>query len=246
MAASQRPVDRFPELQPHDDELYDRLLGGASARAPGPLLDVGSGDGAALTATLAGTNVRGIALDPQRVHDWRGPPGFVRLQAEGARLPFRDRAFWAALSMETVEWLADPLAVVREMARVSRERVVLVQSDWTSLWFDSGDPDTAREFTRLFAGPGITGGGHIAGLVEAAGLRSAVDVVQTIRGERLQRGTYAFELLRLLREYLVVQHAVVRARRFDDWRDELDERAQRGAFGFSQERRLTVGTVAPG
>ena len=245
MAALQRPADRFPELQRHHDEVYDRLLGGTTARAAGPLLDVGSGDGAALAATLEGTNVWGVALDRRRLHDWRGPAGFARVQADGARLPFRDRAFRAALSMETVEWLADPAAVVREMARVSQERVVVVQSDWTSLWFDSGDPDTAREFTRLFAGPGNTGEGRIAGLVEGAGLRSVVDIVQTIRGERLQRGTYAFELLRLLREYLVVQHAVVRARRFDEWREELDARAQRGAFSFSQERRLAVGTVAP-
>ena len=170
-----------------------------------------------------------------------GPLGFAPLQADAARLPFRDRAFTATLSMETLEWFADPPAALREMARVSQDAVVLVQSEWGSLWFDSGDPDTAREFTRLFSGPGAPAGRRLAGLVTGAGMQVASESTDTIRGERLQRGTYAFELLRILREYLVVQRSGVRARRFDEWRDDLVERAARGAFSFSLERHVVVG-----
>ena len=119
-----------------------------------------------------------------------------------------------------------------ELARVSRGRVVIVQSDWRTLWLDSGDPETAQEFTRLFAGPAGPDAAAPAALLAAAGMRLVEDGVDTIRGERLRPGTYAMELLRLLREFLVVQSAGVRARRFDDWRAELEERAARGAFGL--------------
>ena len=241
MGPRDRPPDRYPELQAHYDAVYDRLTGGRTARAVQPLLDVGAGDGAALAATVAGTGVRGVALDQRLVLDWRGPLGFAPLQADAARLPFRDRAFTATLSMETLEWFADPPAALREMARVSQDAVVLVQSEWGSLWFDSGDPDTAREFTRLFSGPGAPAGRRLAGLVTGAGMQVASESTDTIRGERLQRGTYAFELLRILREYLVVQRSGVRARRFDEWRDDLVERAARGAFSFSLERHVVVG-----
>jgi hypothetical protein len=144
-----------------------------------------------------------------------------------------------------MEWFADPLSALREMARVACDTVVIVQTEWDSLWFDSGDPDTAREFTRLFTGPNAAWDGRLAALAASAGLHVASHRTDTIGGEGLRRGTYAFELLRMLREYLVIQRAGVRARRFDEWRDELDERAARGAFSFSLERRVIVASPAP-
>ena len=144
---------RYPELQAHHDAVYDRLTAGRPARAAGPLLDVGCGDGAALAATVEGTGIRGVALDRSLVWDWRGPAGLARVAGEASRLPFAAGAFAATLMQETWEWLSLPEAAVGEMARVSRGRVVIVQSDWRTLWIDSGDPDTAQEFTRLFAGP---------------------------------------------------------------------------------------------
>ena len=82
-----------------------------------------------------------------------------------------------------------------------------MQSDWRTLWLDSGDPETAQEFTRLFAGPVDPRLDAPAALLRDAGLRVVEDGVDTIRGERLAPGAYATELLRLLREFLVVQGA---------------------------------------
>ncbi|PZC49437.1 MAG: SAM-dependent methyltransferase [Chloroflexi bacterium] len=234
------PAPRYPELQAHADAVYDRLSNGRIARDAGPILDVGSGNGAALASIVEGTGVRGVALDRRVGMDWLGPPGFERLAGDAARLPFRPQAFQAALLQETWEWLTNPAPALAEMARVTRGRIVIVQSEWRSLWIDSGDPETAQEFTRLFSGPPDPQRRAPAALLAAAGLRVIVDGLETIRGDRLQRSSYAFELLRLLREYLVVQRAGVRARRFDEWRAELDERAQRGAFGFSIDRRVVV------
>ena len=242
---SGRP-NRFPELQRHHDEVYDRLLGGTTARAAGPLLDVGSGDGAALAATLEGTNVWGVALDRRRLHDWRGPAGFARVQADGARLPFRDRAFRAALSMETV--------VMARRPRRGRagDGAGLAESGWS--WCkatgrrcgSTAAIPTPRGSSRgCSRGPGTPARGASPAWSRGPDCGRWSTSCRRFGANVLQRGTYAFELLRLLREYLVVQHAVVRARRFDEWREELDARAQRGAFSFSQERRLAVGTVAP-
>ena len=230
---------RYPELQAHYDAVYDRLAAGRRGRAAGPLLDIGSGDGAALAATVEGTGIGGVALD-RRLREWRGPTGFARLTGEASRLPFASEAFPSVLMQETWEWLSRPAAVAGELARVSRGRVVIVQSDWRTLWLDSGDPETAQEFTRLFAGPADPDAAAPASLLATAGMRVVEDAVDTIRGERLRPGTYAMELLRLLREFLVVQSAGVRARRFDEWRADLEERAARGAFGFSIERRVVV------
>ena len=124
-------------------------------RDGGFFLDMGPGDGAALSATVEGTRARGVALDPRVDGEWRGPEGFERVQGNGARLPFEDGAFSAAFCLDTIEWLPNPGAVISEMARVSRERVVLVQSVWTSLWFDSGDLGWLRQWGQLFGGESL-------------------------------------------------------------------------------------------
>lgn len=232
---------RFPELRPHFDTVYDLLVGEEGPRAVSPLLDVGASDGAALAATLAGTDLRGVALDLHRPAEWRGPPGFAFVIGDAARLPFGDGAFPVSLNTETLEWLADAPAALREAARVTRERILLAHTDWRSLWFDSDDPDTSREFTRLFAGrPEDAVGANLAPLAESAGLRVQRHLVQTIRGDRLAADTYAGHLLGLLREWLVAQTGAVRARRFDAWRKALEQRAQAGGFAFSLDRHVVL------
>ena len=231
---------RLPELRPHDDALCDLLVAGRGPRTALPLLDVGSGDGLALASIVGGAGLRGLALDQRLPADWHGPRGFARLRADGAHLPFRDGACATALSSESLEWFADPAQVLREMARAARHRLIVAQSDWSSLWFDSGDPETSREFTRLYAGPQAATAAALPALLRAAGLRAQTMQRQTVRGEELRPDTYAHHLLRLLRQFLVVQAAVVRARRFDDWRADLAQRASRGTFAFSLQRHVAV------
>ena len=143
--------------------------------------------------------------------------------------------------MDTLEWLADPARALRELARVVHGPLLIVQTDWHSLWFDSGDPDTGREFTRLFAGPpDLRIAGRITDFVEAAGLHVQQHDLHSIRGEQLIPDSYAIYLLRLMRQWLVIQNAGVRARRFDSWRANLDARAQTGEFGYSIGREVVV------
>ena len=234
---------RYPELRAHFDAVYDQLIGSDGPRDASPLVDVGSGNGSALAAVMAGTDASGLALDLREAAEWLGPPGFETVLADGARLPLANGAAPAALCMEAIEWFSDPQAVVRELARVASKRVVLVHSDWQSLWFDSGDPETSREFTRLFAGP-VPGGKRIRELLEdlsaAAGLNVGTHEVHVIRGETIAPDTYAQHLLALLRDWLCNQLGAVRARRFDEWRKDLETRAVEGTFAFSLDRHLVV------
>ena len=243
MPPEQAPLlesERPPELRPHDDAVYDLLVAGLGPRATSPLLDVGSGDGIGLSSIVGGTGMHGLALDRHLTADWRGPDGFPRLRADATQLPFCNGAFASSLSSEGLEWFSRPVAVLCEMARTTRHRLLLVQTDWPSLWFDSADPETSREFTRLYAGPEAVTATTFPGLLRAAGLSTKTLERQTIQGRELRRGSYAHHLLRLLRRFLVVQAAVVRARRFDEWRADLAARASRDAFAFSLQRYVAV------
>ena len=232
----------FPELRPHWDAVYDLLADGRPVPALSPILDVGCGDGSALAAVFTGTGARGVALDRIVTPHWDGPDGFARVQGDAATLPFRAATFCASLHMETLDWLRDPAAALRDAARVTAGPLVIVHTDWDSLWFDSDDPDTSREFTRLFAESGPEGsvGSRLAQIVQAAGLPVASQGAHAIRDDQFTPTTYAQHLVGLLRAWLVSRRGGVRARRFDAWCNDLEARANRGEFAFSLVRRVVV------
>ena len=147
-------------------------------------LDVGCGPGA-LTAILVdrlGTDhVR--ALDPS--------PSFVAALAErlpgvdvrqgvAETLPFDDNTFDLALAQLVVHFMSDPVAALREMARVTRPGGVVAANVWdhgrgngplTPFWnaVRTLDPDEDAEDSL----PGVREG-HLGELFDAAGLEHDV------------------------------------------------------------------------
>jgi SAM-dependent methyltransferase len=136
---------------------YDRLMGRYSAPLAAALvdfagvgdrtraLDVGCGPGA-LAAQLArrlGADLV-AAVDPSQpfVDACRARlPGVDVRRAPAEALPFGDRAFDAVLSQLVVNFMRDPAAGVREMARVARPAAVVASCVW----------DYAGEMTLLRA-----------------------------------------------------------------------------------------------
>src|SRR5262245_46695200 len=95
----------------------------------GRVLDVGSGPGA-LTAELAGRvgPERVTAVDPSEeyvaaLRDRQ--PGVEVVRAPAEDLPFEDGCFAATLAQLVVNVMDDPVAGLREMARVTRDRGVV-------------------------------------------------------------------------------------------------------------------------
>lgn len=138
-------------------DAYDRHIGryaGELARAlvefagvrPGMrALDVGCGPGAltsALADRLGRANVSGADPSEPFVDACRARlPGVEVVVAIGENLPFPDRTFDAALAQLVVNFMSDPEAGVREMARVTRHRGVVAACVW----------DYAGEMTLLRA-----------------------------------------------------------------------------------------------
>jgi SAM-dependent methyltransferase len=144
-------------------------------------IDVGSGPGA-LTSEL----VRRLGADHVAAVDPSAPfvaaaaerhPGVDVRQASAEELPFPDATFDAALAQLVVHFMSDPVAGLREMARVTSPGGVVV----ACVWDHAGGTgplglfwSTARELD-----PGITDEsdlagareGHLAELFAAAGLR---------------------------------------------------------------------------
>ena len=177
--------------------LHGAVLAASSARsladfagveAAGRALDVGCGPGA-LTASsstrLGAANV--AAIDPvagvRRGAREREPGVDVR-QAPAEEIPFADDAFDFALAQLVVHFMADPVAGLREMARVTRPGGVVAACVWdyygghvaavAVLGRRSRSSTRRRENESQLAGARE---GHLGELFRAAGLADVQAVV---------------------------------------------------------------------
>ena len=145
------------------------------------VLDVGCGPGALTTELVRRLGADGVAaVDPSEpfvAAARERHPGVTVERAPAEQLPFADREFAAALAQLVVHFMADPVAGLSEMARVTRKDGVVAASVWDhaggrgplSPYWDAVrelDPDVADESKLAGAREG-----HLTELFEAAGLR---------------------------------------------------------------------------
>ena len=231
---AQRDGDRpviHRELRRHYDALYDLLLDDRAPRNARPVLDVGSGDGLALNAITQGSPLHGIAIDSAPPGQWLGPPEWSVIQADAQRLPFADASFHSALMVDVFEWLRHPSATLAEIARVTNGPILIVQTDWEGLWFQVDEAEVGRDLVRAFnKGAPSQLQRQISAAAEEAGLSLQRSSTISITADRLELGSLAWDVLESIRRYLVIESAQVRARRFDDWRAELQRAAAEGQF----------------
>jgi SAM-dependent methyltransferase len=176
---------------------YDRFMGRYSMQlapgladlaAVGPgqrVLDVGCGPGA-LTVELVRRVGSGSvsAVDPSEsfvAEARRRHPDVDVYQAPAERLPFGDDAFDAALAQLVVHFMADPVAGLREMGRVTRTDGVVAACVWDhaggsgpiAVFWEAVhglDPDAEDESQLAGAREG-----HLVELFREAGLRDVED-----------------------------------------------------------------------
>ena len=174
-------------------EAYDRFMGRYSVPlAPNfasfadvaggqRVLDVGCGPGALATELVKRLGALAVvAVDPSSsfVEATRERlPGVDVRQASAEELPFADRSFDAALAQLVVHFMADPVAGLAEMARVTRVGGTVAATVWDhaggngplGMFWDAArtiDPGLVDE-------SGLPGAreGHLPELFAAAGLR---------------------------------------------------------------------------
>ena len=171
--------DRF--MGRYSVPLAPKLADFASVAAGQHVLDVGCGPGALTTELVRRLGPAAVsAVDPSEsfvaAARVRHPDVDVH-QAAAEELPFEDDVFGAALAQLVVHFMADPVAGLREMARVTSEGGVVA----ACVWDHGGDRgplsvfwEAARELdAHIEDESGLAGAreGHLVELFEAAGIR---------------------------------------------------------------------------
>ncbi len=178
-------------------ESYDRFMGKFSTQLAAPLcdfagvtagrgLDVGCGPGALTTELVRRVGAAGVAaVDPSEpfveAARARHPGVDVRL-APAESLPFEDDEFDAALAQLVVHFMRDPLAGLREIARVTRPGGVVAACVWdhgggqgplSPFWSVVLDLDPGADTESLLAGARQ---GHLVELFEEVGLADVTEI----------------------------------------------------------------------
>ena len=175
-------------------DAYDRFMGRYSAQLsrqfaefagvhPGQrVLDVGCGPGALIGELVRRVGAEAVAaVDPSEpfvaAAKARYPAVDVQL-APAEQLPFDDGVFDAALAQLVVHFMADPVAGLREMARVTRPGGVVAVSVWdhagkrtplAAFWQAARELDPGVHDESDLAGARE---GHLGELLAEAGLES--------------------------------------------------------------------------
>lgn len=172
----------------YSEPLAGLFVEAAEARPGQTALDVGCGPGA-LTARLADAlgPEHVLAVDPSKsfvAATAARCPGVDVRQGVAEKLPFADGSVDVALAQLVVHFMADPVAGLREMGRVSRGVVAATVWDYgggtgplSLFWAAVADLDPAE------AGEGERAGtreGHLTELFRAAGLADVEPGVLTV------------------------------------------------------------------
>ena len=190
-------------------DAYDRFMGRYSVSLTAQLadlagvsagqraLDVGCGPGALTSELVARLGPERVAAaDPSepfvQAARERNPGVDVR-RASAEQLPFSDDEFDAALAQLVVHFMKDPVAGLREMARVTRPGGAVA----ACVWDHAGGRGPLSVFWRAVHeldpdahdGSGLAGAreGHLAELFAAAGLR---EIEQTVHRAAVEHPSF--------------------------------------------------------
>jgi SAM-dependent methyltransferase len=188
-AVAAEAYDRF--MGQHSRQLAPQLVDLARLASGDRALDVGCGPGALTSELVMRLGAGSVAaVDPSEsfvaAARARHPDIDVRC-ATAEALPYADRVFDGALAQLVVHFMTDPVAGLREMARVTRREGVIA----ACVWDHAGERTPVSTFFRAARDLGLSvqdeselagaREGHLVELLKASGLRHVEDTVLVAR-----------------------------------------------------------------
>ncbi len=222
------------------------------ASAGEAILDLGSGHGflACELAEEVGASGRivgvDISLDMNSIASKRvAACGFGDrveiLAGDASALAFADATFDAAVSMQVIEYLAEPDAALQQLARVLRPggRLVIIDTDWDSLVWAATDRRRAARIAAAWnehvADPYLPR--SLAPRLRAAGLEVKEVRIAPILNTAYDATSFSYNIATLIASF-VPGHGGISEDEATDWLNDLAELQHQGRYFFSVNRYL--------
>jgi arsenite methyltransferase len=221
-----------------------RLVREALAAAAGErILDVGCGPGFYARELLDEVGEKGavvavdaspdmLALARQRCE---GQTNVTFEEGDATALPVGDREFDAALCVQVMEYVREPKRALEEMHRALRPggRVVVWDTDWATVWWDSSDAERMRRVLTAWdehlVHPSLprTLATHLRG----AGFADVGLTGHSFATVDYDTESFAVTMLGMVADF-VPGHCGVTGDEVAAWKAEQRDRAERGEFFF--------------
>lgn len=236
-------------LTPDLTEVRRRTIDALRLTPGARVLDVGSGPGLfadEMAQTVGPTGlVRGVDISESMIGLARtrcADKPWVDFQiADAVSLPFRDGDFDACVSVQTLEFVADVDAALREIHRVLKPggRLAVSDADWGATSWRCED---AALCERVMAG-WLAGFAHLRlpltlkSSIEAAGFADVSARAIPVLNTACEPESFSFQFIRQL-QGVVPARTNLTQEEVDAWASELRGLDERGAYFFSQTRYL--------
>jgi arsenite methyltransferase len=222
------------------------------ASAGESILDFGSGPGflACELAEEVGASGRIVGVDissdmnliaSRRVAAFGLGDRVEILEGDATAQAFADATFDAAVSMQVIEYLAEPDAALHQLARVLRPggRLVIIDTDWDSLVWEATD---RRRAARIAAAwnehlPDPYLPRSLAPRLRAAGFEVREVRIVSILNTAYDATTFSYNIATLIAAF-VPGHGGVSEDEAAEWLNDLAELQHQGRYFFSVNRYL--------
>ncbi len=242
---------------PMHARLRRRFLGFVGIGAGDRVLEVGAGSGVVLRdlAARVGPHGRVVGIDSSERavaaarRLCRATPGRITVRvADGMHVPFAAGRFDVVLAVTVALHVADPLRLVREMARVARAggRVGLQDQDFGTVAVTHPDRELTDRIMRGVAARVYVephSGRRLPGLLRAAGLGDVRLMTDVYQDTELTAYTKTF--LERRAEH-AVRFGIANAATVQNWLDGFTRLVAEGAFVMTINFYGAAGTKPPG
>jgi arsenite methyltransferase len=223
------------------------------------VLDVGCGTGAnsiALVESLQGNcRVTGIdnsepmlAIGRENLRKHPFGDRIVLQPGDAHRLSFGDGDFDSAMIIQVLEYSIDPIALLKEIRRVLKDRakIFVADTDWDTIVWNSTQKEITRRIVSQWSDHEADGwqGRKIVEYLKRTGFMNIHGGIFTIAETSFEPGGYAHTVTEVVTDYLE-RSGKMKRKVLEEWIADLKEQDRNGYFYFSLNRYAFVAEKNP-